>query len=1033
MDFILEHAQNPQTKVLALSILQNVIQYRWKILPASQKDGIKTFVVNFIIKLSADAQTLQQQSMLVTKLNIVLVQILKQDWPQKWPNFIPELVHSSKSSQTLCANNMAILLLLSEEVFDFSAGQMTQQKMKEMKETLNKEFTLIFQLCDYVLQNSQDSNLLSVTLQTLLRFLHWIPVGYIFETNLIQTLACKFFPVAVFQNDTLRCLSEIGSLSLSDHADYNAKFVSLFVAVIDQVDKLLTPDTDIARVFASGENNVVTFVRHLAIFVTGFLKAHLNLLESGDDNVRNALYTSLTILLRISKVDDTVIFKICLEYWSTLITDLYNTKRSQGAGSNGPLMLGTMHKHSQSPRVQMYSEILSRLRLVFISKMAKPEEVLICENEHGEIVRESMKDTDSILLYKNMREVLIYLTHLDTLDTQKIMIDKLSKQVDRSEWSWDNLNTLCWAIGSISGALSEIQEKSFLVGVIKDLLGLCERTRGKDHKAVIASNIMYVVGQYPRFLRQHWRFLQTVVNKLFEFMHEKHPGVQDMSVDTFLKIAKKCRRKFVDTQADETNPFIETILRKLPGTIKDLETGQIHTFYEAVAEIIQSQADPERRQTLIFSLMELPNTSWAEITTQAKHNTDILWDLKNVKAVALVLKTNNRVAKALGHGYVVQLSRIFMEMLQVYKLYSGYVSSKIAQEGPEVTRTVVIRTMRSVKKETLKLILNFVQSCTNHPDKMQFLTQFLPELIDPILEDYKRNVPAARDAEVLSLFAAIVTKLGGLGQHFSGHFLRIFDSVFQCTLDMITKNFEDFPDHRLQFFKLLRAINLHCFPLLLGLNASQFQLVMDSIIWAMKHLERNITDTGLSILLELLRNIHQSDVANDFYKTYFISLLQELLNVLTDTFHKSGFRMQATLLAELFHIVETGAITVPLWGNDASFPNNQTYVRHFTANLMLESFETLNKSDVENFMNGLFQTNTKLAAFKQHLRDFLISLKEFSDENDDLYLEEKQKEMNEQMAKEQARVNAVPGLLYTGPSANNNSNGMIDDAKNNSM
>ena len=34
------------------------------------------------------------------------------------------------------------------------------------------------------------------------------------------------------------------------------------------------------------------------------------------------------------------------------------------------------------------------------------------------------------------------------------------------------------------------------------------------------------MGQYPRFLRAHWKFLKTVVNKLFEFMHEMHPGVQ---------------------------------------------------------------------------------------------------------------------------------------------------------------------------------------------------------------------------------------------------------------------------------------------------------------------------------------------------------------------------------------------------------------------------------------------------------------------------------------------------------------------------
>ena len=48
--------------------------------------------------------------------------------------------------------------------------------------------------------------------------------------------------------------------------------------------------------------------------------------------------------------------------------------------------------------------------------------------------------------------------------------------------------------------------------------------------------------------RAHWRFLKTVVNKLFEFMHETHEGVQDMACDTFIKIAIKCRRQFVQIQ-----------------------------------------------------------------------------------------------------------------------------------------------------------------------------------------------------------------------------------------------------------------------------------------------------------------------------------------------------------------------------------------------------------------------------------------------------------------------------------------------------
>ena len=40
----------------------------------------------------------------------------------------------------------------------------------------------------------------------------------------------------------------------------------------------------------------------------------------------------------------------------------------------------------------------------------------------------------------------------------------------------------------------------------------------------------------------------------------------------------------------------------------------------------------------------------------------------------------------------------------------------------------------------------------------------------------------------------------------------IMENVFECTLEMINKDFSEFPEHRVEFFTLLRAINLHCFP-----------------------------------------------------------------------------------------------------------------------------------------------------------------------------------------------------------------------------
>jgi exportin-1 len=59
--------------------------------------------------------------------------------------------------------------------------------------------------------------------------------------------------------------------------------------------------------------------------------------------------------------------------------------------------------------------------------------VLVVENDEGEIVREFVKESDTIVLYKSMKEVLVYLTNLDVSDTEEIMTTKLSRQVDNQK------------------------------------------------------------------------------------------------------------------------------------------------------------------------------------------------------------------------------------------------------------------------------------------------------------------------------------------------------------------------------------------------------------------------------------------------------------------------------------------------------------------------------------------------------------------------------------------------------------------------
>ncbi|XP_023337430.1 exportin-1 [Eurytemora carolleeae] len=986
VDTILEFSSNQQTKYYALQILESVIKTRWKVIGG---------VYNYLI-LNLNWICVQERTYL-QKLNIILVLILKREWPHNWESFIPDIIGASKTNESLCQNNMNILKLLSEEVFDFSSGQMTQTKAKHLKDSMCSQFSDVFTLCQFVMDNSNNAALVGATLDTLLKFLNWIPLGYIFETKLIQTLIVKFLSVPMFRNITMKCLTEIASVTVTH---YDEKFVALFNEAMVQLETMLPVETNVKDAYKKGSDAEQNFIQNLALFFCTFLKEHGQLLEKQGD--QEPLLKALHYLLLISEVDDTEISKICLEYWNSLAADLYRESPFSSTGS--PLFMSRPINAGTPVRRGFYQPVLTKVRYIMISKMAKPEEVLVVENDQGEVVREFMKDTDSINMYKNMRETLVYLTHLDNVDTERIMTEKLANQVNGNEWSWKNLNTLCWAIGSISGSMHEEDEKRFLVTVIKDLLGLCEQKKGKDNKAIIASNIMYIVGQYPRFLRAHWRFLKTVVNKLFEFMHETHEGVQDMACDTFIKIALKCRRQFVQIQVGEVMPFIDELLSSINSIICDLQPQQVQTFYEAVGHMISASNDQQQQEQLIEKYMMLPNQVWDDIINQASKNVEVLKDHEAVKQLGSILKTNVRACKALGHPYVLQLGRIYLDMLNVYKVMSENITAAITHNGEQVTKQPLIKSMRVVKKETLKLISCWVERST---DPQMVLDNFIPPMLDAVLADYQRcAVPSAREPEVLSVMACVVNKLRS---HITPHIPKIFDAVFECTLEMINKDFEVHPEHRTNFFTLLQAVNLHCFSAFLAIPPQQFKLVLDSIIWAFKHTMRNVADTGLSILYQLLQNVsNHPDAAQSFYQTYYTDILQHMFSVVTDTSHTAGLTMHATILAYMFTLVENGKISVAL----GQPTNNILFIQTYVANLLKTAFPHLSDNQIKITVTGLFNLDQDIPQFKDHLRDFLVQIREFTGEDDsDLYLEEREASLKTAQEEKRKVQLSVPGIL----------------------
>jgi exportin-1 len=275
-------------------------------------------------------------------------------------------------------------------------------------------------------------------------------------------------------------------------------------------------------------------------------------------------------------------------------------------------------------------------------------------------------------------------------------------------------------------------------------------------------------------------------------------------------------------------------------------------------------------------------------------------------------------------------------MLNVYKVMSSNISEAIALNGEICAKQPLIKSMRVVKKESLNLIGSWI-SKSNDSDMV--VENFIPPLLDAVLLDYQKNIPEAREAEVLATMATIVNKLEN---SITKEIPKIFDALFECTLMMINRDFEQYPEHRKNFFMLLQAVNQYCFPALLQLQGPQFKLILDSIIWAFKHTMRDVAEIGLEILLKLLQKIREHpEAAQSFYQAYYIEIMQHVFAVVTDTSHIAGLAYHSQILAHMFALLENNNISVPLGAQVLTPSQNIEFVQQHVFNLMKTAYPHL--------------------------------------------------------------------------------------------
>ncbi|KAF9505624.1 hypothetical protein BS47DRAFT_1400209 [Hydnum rufescens UP504] len=164
-----------------------------------------------------------------------------------------------------------------------------------------------------------------LTLQTSLQFLHWIPLGYIFEMEPAESSPLsQFLEPPEYWNVTLKCLSEVAGLNVALNTH----------SLISKIP----PSTDIVKAYATSSDLDQELVLNLTLFLSNFRSNHLCAIGNPANN--DVLLSAHLYMVKISTVNEQEVFKICLEYWSRLMA-LYEELQSLPNADLVGLHLGT--------------------------------------------------------------------------------------------------------------------------------------------------------------------------------------------------------------------------------------------------------------------------------------------------------------------------------------------------------------------------------------------------------------------------------------------------------------------------------------------------------------------------------------------------------------------------------------------------------------------------------------------------------------------------------------------------------------------
>uniref|UniRef100_A0AAQ5X8P6 Importin N-terminal domain-containing protein n=1 Tax=Amphiprion ocellaris TaxID=80972 RepID=A0AAQ5X8P6_AMPOC len=230
-----DKAQPAVVRHFGLQILEHVIKFRWNNMQQQEKVQLKECAMQL---LSNGTRTiLEEESHIKDALSRIVVEMIKREWPQNWPDMLTEMEALTSQGEAQTELVMLILLRLAEDVITFQT--LPSQRRRDIQHMLTQKMENIFSFMIAILHiNIEDyrkqvsvarahCRVAVATLNTLAGYIDWVSLVHItFRNCHLLEMLCLLLSEPELQLEAAECL--LIAMSRKGKLDERKPFMLLF-------------------------------------------------------------------------------------------------------------------------------------------------------------------------------------------------------------------------------------------------------------------------------------------------------------------------------------------------------------------------------------------------------------------------------------------------------------------------------------------------------------------------------------------------------------------------------------------------------------------------------------------------------------------------------------------------------------------------------------------------------------------------------------------------------------------------------------